>query len=66
MAEQPTETGIGSPEYVAYLLMCSISRESHNTALNSSTAILGGKSKEWILDTYEECLFLVQRGMRKG
>lgn len=58
-------SGVGSAEYVAYLLMCSIAREKSSSSVSDySMPVVGARDKDWILNTYEECLHLVTRGYR--
>lgn len=59
--------GVGSPEYVAYLLLCSIGQSSRSIGTYEiQSPIVYGQNKDWILDTYAECLHVVRHGFREG
>ena len=58
--------GVGSPEFVAYLLMCCIGRQTASTMFGDySLPVVGGKDKDWVLDTYVDCLHVVNNGWRQ-
>lgn len=58
-----SSAGVGSPEFVAYLLMCCIGREKASSMMGDySVPVIGTKDKDWVLSTYRECLHMVRHG----
>jgi hypothetical protein len=60
MSEQPVVIGINSPEYVAYQLFQHIAfiEGARYSAESTGTAA----TRQWILDTYAECVDAVRQG----
>jgi hypothetical protein len=63
MADEPVVIGINSPEYVAYQLFQHIAFVEG--ARYSSSSVGTAATRQWILDTYAECVDTVRQGLAR-
>ena len=66
MADQPVvHVGENSPEQVAFKLMLNIARVEGRVLQRNPEGGQETASKEWILDTYAECLRIVKNPIKE-
>ena len=64
MAEQTVvHIGENSPEYVAYRLMSDVAHVENKVLFANPTGSSTSADREWILNTYAECLRAVKGGI---